>query len=159
MLKVFKAFILIINIVIILALLSIHFVIKDSGFRPSLLFYTFPLPVIIVIILFLSILIGRKRRKYNLFLAGILMLVWLGRSFRIHFFTDITDPNLEIVFWNASRDNGFEEAFIENGNLPDILVLAESISNDLKALKHKYPDFYFYRIKEIYIFSRKHQLS
>lgn len=155
MLKVLRTLILLVNVAIILALLTIHFIIKDSGFKRSLLFYTLPLPIIIAIVLFLSLFIGKKMRKYNLILAGFLMLIWLGRSFRLHFFAEVTSPNLEIVFWNASRDNGFEEAFSENGNLPDILVLAESISNDLKVLKNKYPNFYFYRIKrDLYIFSK-----
>ncbi|MBU3820496.1 endonuclease/exonuclease/phosphatase family protein [Flavobacteriaceae bacterium XHP0103] len=155
MLKVLKALILIVNVGVIIALLTIHFIIKDSGFRQSLLFYTLPLPIIIAIVLFLSLFVGKRIRKYNLILAGVLMLVWLVRSFRLHFFADVTSPNLEIVFWNASRDQGFEEAFNENGNLPDVMVLVESKVNDLNALTAKYPNFFFYRIKkEVYISSK-----
>lgn len=155
MLKVLRTLILVANVAVILALLTIHFIIKDSGFKRSLLFYSLPLPIIIGIVLFLSLFIGKKIRKYNLILAGVLMLVWLGRSFRVHLFADVTSPSLEIVFWNASRDNGFEAAFSENGNLPDVLVLAESESNNLEALERKYPDFFFYRIKrDLYIFSK-----
>ncbi|WP_100610347.1 endonuclease/exonuclease/phosphatase family protein [Confluentibacter lentus] len=155
MLKILRALFLLINVLVILALLTIHFIIKDNSFYEPLLFYIFPLPIIIAIILFFTMIIGKKFRKYNLFLAGILLLSWLGRSFNIHFSDDISETDLEIVFWNASRDNGFEEAFVENNGIPDILVLVEPKIIDFKRLKQKYVDYYIYRTKgDIYLFSK-----
>jgi hypothetical protein len=155
MLKILKAFYLLINIIILLALLGIHFVLKESSYQNSLLFYTFPLPVIILIILFLTIFISKKTRKYNIILAALLLIVWLGRSFKIHIPETIDVNDLEIVFWNASRDNGFEESFNENKGIPDVLVLVESKPTNIKKLQLKYPGNFFYRSKrEIYIFSK-----
>lgn len=152
---ILRTLFLLINVLVILALLTIHFIVKDNGFYKPLLFYIFPLPIIIAIILFFSIFIGKKSRKYNLILAGIMLLIWLGRSFNIHFSDDISETDLEIVFWNASRDNGFEEAFVENKGIPDVLVLVEPKIIDFKSLKQRYADYYIYNMKgDIYLFSK-----
>tara|TARA_R110002049_G_scaffold114927_1_gene266602 strand:+ start:7969 stop:8841 length:873 start_codon:yes stop_codon:yes gene_type:complete len=149
-----KALYLLINVVIILTLLILHFYIKDSSYKASLFFYMFPLPIIISVVLGLSIFLGKKR-KYNLILAGLLLIVWLGRSFRVSFSQDIKDGDLEVVFWNTSRNNGFETAFNENKNIPDVLVLTESNEFDMEILHTKYPDFYFYKSdSELRVFSK-----
>jgi len=143
------------NIVIILSLLAIHFVIKERTFLSSLFFYGFPLPVIIVLVVALSILLTKKRRKYNLIIASVLLLVWLGKSFKIHLSDSINENDLEIVFWNASRDNTFESVFNENRNVPDVMVLVESQGNDIKKFKRKYPNYFFYKSdREIFITSK-----
>ncbi|PKQ45019.1 endonuclease/exonuclease/phosphatase family protein [Confluentibacter flavum] len=155
MLKILRALFLLINVIVILALLTIHFIIRDNGFYEPLFFYIFPLPIIIGIILFFSLFIGKKRRKYNLILAGSLLLLWLGRSFKIHFSDDISKADLEVVFWNASRDNSFEEAFVENKGIPDVLVLVEPKTTDIISLKQQFADYYIYDMKgNIYLFSK-----
>ena len=144
-----------VNVITIIGLLLIHFVFKESSYTSSLNYYAFPIPIIIVIILVLSIFLKKKSRKYNLVLVSVLLLIWLSRSFKIHFSNNIKETDLEIVFWNASRNNGFEEAFIENNEIPDILILVESKKNNLNKLQLKYPDFYFYEMqREMYIFSK-----
>ncbi|WP_170179786.1 endonuclease/exonuclease/phosphatase family protein [Flavivirga rizhaonensis] len=131
----------------------IHFVTKESSYQASLYFYTFPLPIIILIVLILSIFI--KKRKYHLILVGILLIVWLGRSFRIHIAEDIKETDLEVVFWNASHDRDFEEAFNVNEGIPDVLVLVEHGEFIVKEFQQKYPDYNFYRsIRGVSIFSR-----
>src|SRR5690606_442414 len=155
-LRALRALILVINGIVILSLLTIHFVIKDSSYDASLHFYAFPLPIIISIVSVLSIVLQRNNRKFNLIIAGLLTIIWLGRSFRIQFPKEIKETDLEIVFWNASRDNGFEDAFLENEHIPDILVLVESQKNDIEKLQLKHPEYYFYRsVREIYVFSKK----
>lgn len=153
MFKLIKILYWLVNIVIISALLAIHFVQKESSFSNALNYYIFPLPIIIAIVLLLSIFLSK--RKYNLILASILLIIWLGRSFKIHIPESINDTDIEIVFWNASRNNGFEEAFSQNETIPDLLVLVESKKNNLEALQLKYPTYFFYKLeKEIYIFSK-----
>lgn len=138
---------------VIATLLYIHFIAKEKSYLHSLNFYTFPLPIIIGIILFFSIFL--KVKKYNFIVAGLLLVFWLFGSFKIHIPEKINDTDIEIVFWNASRSNGFNEAFDINGTVPDILVLTESGYNNLDTLKLKYPNIYFYKIaKEIYISSK-----
>lgn len=155
MLKVLKFILQLINVVTILGLLAIHFVIKERTFLSSLFFYAFPLPVIILIVLAISIILTKKWRTYNIIMASILLLIWLGRSFKIHIPDTIKASDLEVVFWNASRDNNFESAVNKNGDLPDVMVLAESPKNNIQKLKKKYPQYYFYKsYTEIFIFSK-----
>lgn len=151
--KIIKILYWIVNVVIISALLTIHFVLKESSYSNSLNYYSHPLPLIIVAVLLLSIFLSK--RKYNLILVAILLFIWLGRSFKINFPKAVKSSDLEVVFWNASRDNGFQTAFLESNSIPDILVLVESKKNDLETLQLKNPTYFFYRVKqEIYIFSK-----
>ena len=145
-----------INVIIIIALLVIHFVLKESSYQTSLYFYTFPLPIIILIVLILSIFLSRRFRKYNLLLATLLLAIWLGRSFKIHFPEAIKENDLEIVFWNASHERNFQDVFNENDSIPDVVVLVEYHGDILKETKLKYPDYYFYKypVEEIGVFSK-----
>ncbi len=153
MLRFLKCLFSIINVAIILALLIIHFVLKESSYQASLYFYTFPLPIIILIVLILSVFL--KKRKYHLILAGVLLLIWLGRSFRIHIAEDIEETDIEVVFWNATHERNFEDAFNTNNGIPDVLVLVEHGKFKVKEFQQKYPDYNFYRsIRGISIFSR-----
>ncbi|MDD7884794.1 endonuclease/exonuclease/phosphatase family protein [Flavivirga sp. 57AJ16] len=156
MLKFIKALFNVINVIIIIALLAIHFVAKESSYQASLYFYTFPLPIIILIVLVLSVFIGRRFRKYNLLLGTLLLVIWLGRSFKIHIPEDIKENDLEVVFWNASHERNFQDVFNENDAIPDVVVLVEYHGDILKKTKLKYLDYYFYKhpVKEIGVFSK-----
>lgn len=155
MLKILKPLFHSVGAVIVIALLLIHFVLKESSYQLSLLFYAFPLPVIIIIILILSVFINRKFRRYYIVIAGILLLIWLLRSFRIRVAEDIAETDLEIVFWNATHCRGFDTAFEINESIPEVLVLVEYQGDKFEAAKSKYPNYYFYknRNEEIGIFS------
>ena len=155
MLKIIKILYLLVNSVIIIALLSIHFVLKESSYQNSLLFYTFPLPVIIAIVLCLTIFLSKTFRKYNLLLAGALLLFWLGRSFKIHIPEEINESDIEVVFWNASHERNLEDAFDISGNIPDVFVLVEHGKYSVDRLQSKYSDYYFYKsINGISVFSK-----
>lgn len=145
MLKIIKAVYLIVNIGVIITLLSIHFVLKESNFKYSLLYYAFPLPVIIGIILCLSVFLSKAFRKYNLLLVGLLLVFWLGRSFKIHIPEAIIESDIEIVFWNASHDINIEQAFDENKGIPDVLVLVEHGKYKVTTVQKKYPEYHFYK--------------
>ncbi|GAA4235405.1 hypothetical protein GCM10022291_17200 [Postechiella marina] len=154
MIKIIKALYLFANILIIAALLTLHFFVKEYNHYISIYFYLFPLPVIIAIVLVLSIFLG-KLKKYNLMLAALLCLVWLSRSFRISFDSEIKETDLEVVFWNASRENSFEDVFLDLEKIPDVMVLTETKGNNFNDLHKKYPDYYFYKSKkELQIFSK-----
>lgn len=155
MLKIFRVLFLLLNILIIAALLAIHFVFKEQSYLSSLLYYIFPLPIIILAVLLLSVFFKRKIKKFNLLLASLLLLIWLGRSFKIHFSEPINETDLEVVFWNASRSSGFEDAFKLNKNTPDVLVLVEGNKNDIEKLRLKFPGNHFYfSEEEITVFSK-----
>jgi endonuclease/exonuclease/phosphatase (EEP) superfamily protein YafD len=152
----FLRFILqLINVVTILGLLTIHFVIKERTFWSSLFFYAFPLPVIILVILAISIILTRRWRRYNLIIATVLLVIWLSRSFKIHIPDTIKETDLEVVFWNASRDNNFKGVLYKNGDIPDVMVLVESSKSNIEEFKQTYPNYYFYKSeREIFIFSK-----
>lgn len=153
MIKILKILYWIVNVVIIAALLAIHFVLKERSYTDSINFYAYPLPLIIVVVLLLSVFLSK--RKYNLILAGILSIIWLGRSFKIHSPETIKSADLEVVFWNAARENDLEAAFKENNGIPDVMFLVESRKNDIDKLQLKYPNYFFYRLKdELYVFSK-----
>ncbi|WNH08775.1 endonuclease/exonuclease/phosphatase family protein [Thalassobellus suaedae] len=154
-LKLIKIVLQFINVTSIVALLTAHFVIKERTFLSSLIFYALPLPIIIVVVLFISIVLTKKWRRFNLILASILLLVWLSKSFKLHIPDDINKSDLEIVFWNASRANDFQMAFNKNEGVPDVMVLVESKKNDIEEFKRKYPNYCFYKSdRELFVFSK-----
>ncbi|WP_341215298.1 endonuclease/exonuclease/phosphatase family protein [uncultured Wocania sp.] len=155
MLKVFRALYLFLNTAIIIALLAIHFVYKENSYQSSLLYYTFPLPIIILVVLFLTVFLKRKVRKFNLLIAVLLLFIWLGRSFKINLSEDIKETDLEVVFWNASRENNLQGAFNKNGSIPDVLVLVETGKYVIEEIQQKYPNYYFYAAdRELFLFSK-----
>ncbi len=96
-----------------------------------------------------------KKRRYHLLLAGVLLLVWLGRSFSIHITEDIKETDIEVVFWNATHERNFEDAFNTNKGIPDVLALVEHGKFQVTEFQKKYPDYNFYRsIRGISIFSK-----
>ena len=155
MIKIFKGLYLFLNAVIIIALLVIHFVLKENSYQSSLFYYAFPLPIIILIVLFLSIFLNKKNRKFNFIVVALLLILWLGRSFKINFTEDIKETDLEVVFWNASHYRTFNEAFKVNKNIPDVMVMVEGCRNDIEKLEEEYPNYHFYISEnEIAIFSK-----
>ena len=106
-------------------------------------------------ILLFTVVLTKQWRRFNLIMASLLLVIWLSNSFKIHIPDSISKQDLEVVFWNASRDNTFEEAFKESGNIPDVLVLVESPKNNEQSFKKQYPnDYYYMSDKEIFIFSK-----
>ena len=124
-----------IDVVTILGLLAAHFFIKERTFWSSLVFYALPLPVIIFVVVMLSIVLTKKWRRYNLIIAALLLLVWLGRSFKLHIPEGIEEKDLEVVFWNTARRNNFETAINESTDIPDVMVLVEFSNKNIEELK------------------------
>ena len=156
MLKILKGFILPINLIVIIALLLIHFVLKENSHFFSILYYTFPLPLIIFAIVLFSVIQSKKIRTYNLILALLLTVIWFSRSFKINMPEIIKASDIEIVFWNATHKREFKHVFEEVENIPDIVVLVEYHAEELTQIKSKYPDnfFYWHAESEIGIFSK-----
>lgn len=157
MLKKLKPHYNIINRVVVVLLLLIHFVFKEVNHVFSLLFYAFPLPVIILIILGFSYVIKGKQKYYNLILASVLIVVWLQSSFKINEPDGTKDSGIEIVFWNAAHKREFKHVFNVFDSLPDVVVLVEYHAEEIETAKAKYSDNYFYwhDDSEIGIFSKQ----
>jgi endonuclease/exonuclease/phosphatase family metal-dependent hydrolase len=127
--------------------LLIHFILKDNFYWSSILFYALPLPIIIVFNLLLLPLSGPKFRKHILVALGLLLITWSFQSLVFNF-QATEKADLDIVYWNAGHTQGFEEAFNQNENTPDVMVLVEYDTTDYKSIRLKYPDFHFYLSKE-----------
>ncbi|WP_338355956.1 endonuclease/exonuclease/phosphatase family protein [Yeosuana marina] len=154
-LKLIQFLLQFLDVTTILVLLASHFVIKERTFWSSIFFYAFPLPVIIFIILMISIVLTKRWRRYNFLIASILLLIWLGKSFKVHIPDTIKESDIEVVFWNESRKNDFQKAFNKNGGIPDVMLLVESPKNNLEEFKQKYPNYYCYKSdRELFIFSK-----
>ncbi|WP_339893424.1 endonuclease/exonuclease/phosphatase family protein [uncultured Algibacter sp.] len=156
MLKFLKNQILRINLIVVIALLLIHFVLKENNYFFSLLYYTLPLPLIIIAVVLFSIFQSKKIRTYNLILALVLSVIWFGRSFKINTSEAIKETDIEVVFWNATHKREFKDVFDEVETLPDVVVLVEYHAEELAETKLNYPDFFFYwhSESEIGIFSK-----
>lgn len=151
----FRMMLQLINVVTILGLLTVHFVIKERTFWSSLFFYALPLPVIIFAVIMLSTVLTKKWRRNNLIIASLLLLVWLGRSFKLHIPDEIKENDLEVVFWNTARRNTFESTFNESEEIPDVMVLVEFRNKNIEELKRRYSKYYFYHSdQEMLIFSK-----
>ncbi len=145
-----------INVVVIILLLLIHFVFKEVNHVFSLLFYAFPLPVIVLIILGFSYAIKGKQKYYNLILASVLFVIWLQSSFKINEPDTVKDSDVEIVFWNATHKREFKHVFDTLDSLPDVVVLVEYHAEEIEIIKVKYPNshFYWHDESEIGVFSK-----
>lgn len=157
MIKLITPYLFRINIIVILVLLLIHFLLKECNYFFSVLYYTFPLPLIIIAVLGFAVLLRKPFRNYNLVLALVLSIVWVGRSFKINTLEDVKATDIEIVFWNATHKREFRHVFELNKDLPDIVVLVEYHAEELSKTKLQYPDYFFYwhEENEIGIFSKK----
>lgn len=121
----------------------VHFTIKDTFYISSLVFYATPLLLIVLGLLFLLLFIKTSARKYYAILALVLTIIWVKNS--CIFVTETkTSEGLEIVLWNAYRIQNFEEAFQENGAIPDVAVLIESDIDKFENAKKAFPKYYFY---------------
>lgn len=156
MLRLLKYFLPRINIAVIVILLLIHFVLKEGVYVFSLLYYTFPLPLIIIGVLFFSIFLNKKFRRYNLILALVLSIIWCGRSLKINTSKPVKNSDVEIVFWNATHKREFRHVFDKLENTPDLVVLVEYHAEELDDFKQKYPKafFYWHDESEIGVFSK-----
>lgn len=141
-----------IQVVIIVAVM-IHFSVKDYFYASAIIFYAFPLPILILLIAF-SILINKNWRKISILLFIVLSAIWYFKSYVSHH-ENAVNEGLEVVVWNAGHNQSFEEAFTENKKIPDVLVLIECNLKSIQETRNTYPNYYFHiSEEEIGIFSK-----
>jgi endonuclease/exonuclease/phosphatase (EEP) superfamily protein YafD len=144
MLKKIVPYFFALNGIVIFLLLLIHFVFKEANLFFALLYYTFPLPIIIFIVLCFSYILKGKQRYINLVLIIILTIIWLSRSFKISAPEDIKESDIKVVFWNATHKREFKHVFNAIEKLPDVVVLVEYHAEELGIIRAKYPNMHFY---------------
>lgn len=134
--------------------ITIHFTIKDYVLFTAVIFYALPLPILIFLTLFLAVFTKKNSRKVSIVTGLLLIFIWVNKSYVSNTIDDKVE-GFEIVFWNASRHNKFNEAFKINSSIPDVMVMVESGNSIMKNVKKEYPHYYFYLSKkEIAIFSK-----
>ena len=127
--------------------LLIHFVLKDNFYWSSFLFYALPLPIIIA---FNVLILPFSGEKFKIKIKGaivFLVICWCFQSLVFNLGSN-EKADLDIVYWNAGHTQGFDDAFNQNKNAPDVMVLVEYDTTDYKSIRLKYPDFHFYLSKE-----------
>lgn len=92
----------------------------------------------------------------NLGLAIILTGVWVSRSYSYTPINDIESKNLKILFWNASHDRGFNDAFNINKSIPDVVVIAEYDTYKFIEEQNVFSRYYAYKhpSKAFVVFSK-----
>lgn len=150
-----------------LVLVMIHFIIKDRIYGVSTLFYAFPLPIIGVIGLFVTILFYRRK---PLFYTLSIVLLGMTVYFSTHYFGEAhidssDEANSHILFWNVAQSQplptGIIIKHIHTYN-PDIvgLVEADSVSQkDLEALEIACPQYQFKTLYGTMLISVKGQIE
>lgn len=133
-------------------LLLIHFILKDHFRSLQVIFYAFPLPILIVIGIFITLLFCFKPRIHLKFIFGLLLgitFMWLNNSYIFKSITEIPEDATSVLFWNAADGPNLPvDVLLESiKNIkPDIigLVEAENASEeDIQKLSQAFPDYEF----------------
>ncbi len=127
--------------------LLIHFVLKDNYYWASLLFYALPLPIVILFNLIILPFCKSVFKKYVKLALGFLIIAWCLQSLALNLGAK-HNADIDIVYWNAGHTQGFDDAFNQNQNTPDVMVLVEYDTTDYKSIRRKYPELHFYLSKE-----------
>lgn len=130
-------------------LLIVHFVLKDYIFPLSIVFYAFPLPILIVIALSFTLLFFRRKhyRLVVMITTVLLTFIWWNNYY---FTTEIEQhPTSKLLYWNLAKRSQLPVAYLSqkvNQYQPEILAFVEAPHTTLKNLddlKHRLPNYNF----------------
>lgn len=132
-------------------LLLMHFIIKDHFQILQIFFYAFPLPILIFLGCFITLLFY-KTRSY--FISGFVIILgltiyWLSSSYNFSSHTDIPEDATIVMFWNAA--DGWKlpvDVLVERITTikPDVIGLVETQNaseDDLELLTSTFPSYEF----------------
>lgn len=140
-----------IAIFVYLFLVIVHFIIKDRIYGLSTVFYAFPLPIIGVFGLIVTLLFySRKPYFYLLFILLLGMTIYFfGHYFGAAHKDSSQKSNSHILFWNVAQSqplpNDVIIKYIKEYK-PEIVALAEAFQvseSDLNTLKIAFPQYQF----------------
>jgi len=126
-LKKHKAYIFLIYAFLFL----IHFGFKDHFFITGVLFYAFPLSLLIIALIPLLVLFysNRKIRIVLLSLVGLLSFFWV-QNYYFNYANDSTSASHSIVFWNIAKQKDYNiedlKKILESENI-DVILLIEAL--------------------------------
>ncbi len=143
-------------LLLFIAFVGLHFIIKDSSYKTSLWFYALPLPVGIGGFFLGAFAVAKSLRRYAFLGVALLSVVWLMGSLKWHVPKPQAATDVNVLFWNASNAFDFKAAFAMYDGIPDVAVLVEYTPKTTAALKGLYPEYdvYLDSIQNIGIFSK-----
>jgi len=163
-LKKHKAYILIVYAF----LLFIHFILKDNIYPLSILFYAFPLIILIVIGLIISLLYIKRKIIFTILILFQLFLT-INWFLNYHSYTEYPSTNIyktsSILFWNVAKNNKppieIIIKHIKEENISSFaLVEAEYIlPKEIKQFKEELPEYNFRKLKGNMIFGSVNQIK
>lgn len=137
-------------------LILVHFVIKDYIFPISIIFYAFPLIIIIILGLF-TIYFYRRKKVFFFFLIGISLVLsyhWFSKYYVFPKSKTLPKKNNAILFWNAAKNpERFPIGIISNKTEKhdiNILTFVEAenvIEKDIITLKEEFQDYSFKKLQ------------
>ena len=132
-------------------LLLIHFILKDHFRFLQIFFYAFPLPLIILLGGFVTLLFYKRKRYFILFFCTTLGLtgIWLNNAYIFPKTVEIPKDATSIIFWNAANRATIHLDILSEKirNIqPDIITLAETenaSAEDIQQLSQDFPNYEF----------------
>ena len=146
-------------------LLLIHFVIKDNFFPLSIVFYVFPLLILIGIAAFLALLFFRIK-KYRTVLLIVFISLSVNWIQNYYFSTEIntSESTSKIFYWNIAKKNRLPIGNIlkhVQRHQPDILAFVEATRatlSNLDSLKVELPNYNFIKLKGAMLVASKKKM-
>ncbi len=132
-------------------LLIVHFILKDHFRFLQIVFYAFPLPLIIMFGGFVTLLFFKRKRHFIFLVCTTLGLtgIWINNAYIFPSTVEIPKEATSIIFWNAAnRATIHLDILIENIQTiqPDIIALAETenaSAEDIQQLSKAFPAYDF----------------
>lgn len=147
-------------------LLFVHLVLKDHFFPLSVIFYAFPLPILIIITLGLTLILFRSKTfRISLIITSILLSILWYKNY--YFTTQIEkQPNTsKILYWNLAKKSQLSVSQISDKvNLyqPEIIAFVEAPHTTLKnldQLKSVLPQYNFITLKGAMLVGSKGEIN
>ncbi|MCD2260651.1 endonuclease/exonuclease/phosphatase family protein [Psychroserpens luteolus] len=147
-------------------LLIVHFILKDHIFPISIVFYAFPVPILILSGLFLVLLFFR-RKVYRFGILALVILLSLHWLQDYYMSSEIKTPKdtSKILFWNLAKRKQLSVSYLSkqvNTYQPEILAFVEAPHTTLKnldSLKKVLPNYNFMPLKGAMLIAAKHDIE
>lgn len=132
-------------------LLLIHFILKDHFQFLQIVFYAFPLPILIFIGSVITILFYRSKAYFIFLICLIIVLniVWFNNAYIFPRHVEIPENATSVIFWNAADRPTIPMAILSkniNKIQPDIIALVETehaTEEDIVQLSEEFPAYEF----------------
>lgn len=161
--KKHKAYILLIYAFLVF----IHFILKDRIYPISILYYAFPLIILILLGLIIAFLNIKRKSAFILIISfqALLSVIWFKNYFSFSGIESDKKLNQSILFWNVAKKEQIPVKIIiekvKTNSIENIaLVEAENISkSDIESLKENLKNYNFKVLKGSMFFGTKNEIK